>query len=181
MKKITFSLIFVFGLMGFNIAAIADETPSAQEPSGTDQYTEMLSQALSSLGASGGNLYSGLGGFNPMAFMNPMSMMGWGGQSVLGAERMMNPSNWMNPQTYAYIASPEAMTARLNPMNWMTMMNPTTYLPLMNPLAYMSMMGQAINPQTYVDMTKLMVTPEMYTKWYDATLEVAEKLGNTVD
>jgi len=181
MKKITLSLIFVFGLTGFNIAAIADETQAAQEPSATDQYTEMLSQALSSLGAGGGNLYSGLGGFNPMALMNPMSMMGWGGQPVLGAERMMNPSNWMNPQTYAYIGSPEAMTARLNPMNWMTMMNPTTYLPLMNPLAYMSMMGQAINPQTYVDMTKLMVTPEMYTKWYNATLEVAEKLGNAAD
>ena len=37
MKNITFSLIFVLGLMGFNIAAIADETPIAQQPSATAQ------------------------------------------------------------------------------------------------------------------------------------------------
>ena len=39
MKKITFSLIFVFGLMGFNIVAVANETQTAQEPSATDQLS----------------------------------------------------------------------------------------------------------------------------------------------
>ena len=49
MKKIGYSLIVVLVLMGFNIAAIADETQIAQHPSATDQYIEMLSMVRSLL------------------------------------------------------------------------------------------------------------------------------------
>jgi len=77
--------------------------------------------------------------------------------------------------------SPEAMAARINPANWLAMMNPATYAPLMNPMAYMTFMGQAMNPNTYIEMTKLLVTPEMYTKWYDATLETAKDLAKVAE
>ena len=203
MNKFFASVVVALGLAGTSFSAGAQETAASGEASTMDQYTEMFSNYMNSL-PSGGNQggygsMGTMGGFNPMAMMNPMSMMnpmammnpmsmmggmggmGWGGQSGLGAQMMMNPANWMNPQTYAYLMSPEAMAARINPANWLAMMNPATYAPLMNPMAYMTFMGQAMNPNTYNEMTKLLVTPEMYTKWYDATLETAKDLAKVAE
>ena len=181
MKKHFISFLLAFSLSSLGGIVKAEEAATDQ-PSAIDQYTQMLSGYMSSLGTGTQTTQPAMGGFNPMAMMNPMSMMGgigWGGQAPLGAQRMMNPVNWMNPQTYAYMMSPQAMGARVNPMNWMSMMNPATYAPLMNPMAYMTMMGQAVNPTTYIEMTKLLMTPEMYTQWYDATVDAASDLAST--
>jgi|GEM_PF-961457 hypothetical protein len=202
MKKLFASMFVALGLSVTSLSVVAEETAASGEASTIDQYTEMLSNYMNSLSSGAGQGYGSAGsmsGFNPMAMMNPMSMMnpmammnpmsmmggmggmGWGGQSGLGAQMMMNPANWMNPQTYAYLMSPEAMAARINPANWLAMMNPATYAPLMNPMAYMTFMGQAMNPNTYIEMTKLLLTPEMYTKWYDATLETAKDLAKVAE
>ncbi|MDC1072083.1 hypothetical protein OAR43_02565 [Gammaproteobacteria bacterium] len=181
MKKHVISFLLAFSLSGLGGMVSAEEGVTNQQ-SAIDQYTQMLSNYMNSVSTGAQMTQPALGGFNPMAMINPMSMMGgmgWGGQPPLGAQRMMNPANWMNPQTYAYMMSPQAMGARVNPMNWMSMMNPATYAPLMNPMAYMTMMGQAINPTTYIEMTKLLMTPEMYTQWYDATVDAAADLAST--